>query len=375
MVATIPGGNKKGQPLGEADAKDIQWWVTRISDGLEKEPDKKFADKDRAWLTEARAELDRRANGGQQMPATTQVQASPRAARTAINSDVVLYVGAHDDAKSATAALAKLQELGHLISPAPACATLPEGCAILISAVIIDPVNETFPQQGKLGLSKVALEKIAGALSVSWEPSGCRRTDDGRDPYYCSYEAVGKVRNFDGSWRVITNNKVMDLRDGSPTVIAMQLQSEAKARKAKSEGKGDAKEGDWRAQLRDMRFRIAEQAETKAKLRAIRSLGIRASYTREELQKPFFAAQVQFTGRSSDPKIRRMFAQRIADSFLGSAVPMLYGNQKRSLGEPPPFSSVEDDDPIDSYGEEVVDDPYGPDGEAVIDRGDDPDSY
>src|SRR5690606_12675198 len=66
-------------------------------------------------------------------------------------------------------------------------------------------------------------------------------------------------------------------------------------------------------------------AESKAKLRVIRSLGIRTSYSRGELAKPFIVVRAVFTGESNDPEVRRRNADRIADRFLGAS-DMLFGS-------------------------------------------------
>src|SRR5512145_1101465 len=97
-VATIPGGDQKGTPLDKADAKSIQYWIRRISDDLEKDPNKRFADKDRRWLEAARAELAKRRNGGAvstpstptpDPTATTALATSPQ--KTAFSLDKVVH--------------------------------------------------------------------------------------------------------------------------------------------------------------------------------------------------------------------------------------------------------------------------------------------
>lgn len=356
-------------PISQLEDRDLTYWAKRIAEDLEKNPNSQYAENNRRKLEAVRDEQKRRANGGQQRQPSAPSGGGQRPSQDAAKA-IELYSGAHDDAKKATEALAKIQEIGHLISPAPACATLPEGCAILLSAITVDSRNETYNVPGGKGLSKTALQKLAAALGVSWNHNASGRLDDGRDPYYFEFLAVGRVRNFDGTWREIEGRKVMDLRNGSPTIQALQNRAEQKAERER-EKNPDAKVGDWESQLRDLRYFIGENAETKAQLRAIRSLGLRTSYSDDELRKPFFAAQIQFTGRSEDPEVRRMFAERIAESFMGQAVPALYGRQETQRRQPPrhaaPPVGLEDDDPIDTVGE-PVDDPHGPDGVPVDDE-------
>lgn len=263
---------------------------------------------------------------------------------------------------------AKLREAAanfHLVSPAPTAGELPEGCVVVFSPILIDVEHETYAIPGdssKRGLSKVALDRIAGAAAVGWMPELSRRLDDGSDPHYCHYKAVGRVRHFDGSVLPIQGEKEMDLREGSPQVRSL---IEKSAKKAKRENKA-LNEAQARAigeeksfnQVNEMRLHILAHAETKARLRAIRSIGVRTSYGVEELERPFVVARVMFTGRSEDPELRRMFASKIADSFLGGTA-ALFGAPPTtaaalpapvavagSLHAPPPVSraSIVDDD-------------------------------
>ena len=131
------------------------------------------------------------------------------------------------------------------------------------------------------------------------------------------YTAVGYVRNFDGTPREIFGTKEMDLREGSAQVEA--LVERAQGQKADGTDRKDPKK-----QIREMRLHLLSHAETKAKLRAIRSLGIKSGYTEEELRKPFAVARVMWTGRTDDPELRRMFAEKTADAMLGG-ITSLYG--------------------------------------------------
>jgi hypothetical protein len=186
------------------------------------------------------------------------------------------------------------------------------------------------------------------------------------------YRAVGYIREFDGSPRRIVGEKIIDLREGSAQCEALQKRSEDKAAKEReklSKAGGDpssVKEGDWTSQIRDIRLFILEHAETKAQLRAVRSLGVRSNYTSEELTKPFFAARLQFTGRSEDPAIRRMFAEKIADNML-SASHQLYGNTTQEAQPKPVSTNGYAAPPIEVTGHEVEeDDPLGANGVPVV---------
>jgi hypothetical protein len=321
---TIPGGPSKGTPIESADEKSITYWIDRIEKDLAENPTKKFADRDAQWLEAARAELARRSAGGAPAAAPPPRQQAAAPASTALARPApgsVAIAGSHARAEEIAAALVEAERQFHLVSPATQCGALPEGCEVVISMVSVDgrigsdgkPLSaDIYPVgMGKFGLSKAPLDRIAGAAGVDWDPVLTRRLDDARDPFYCAFQAVGYVRSFDGTRRTITGTKEMDLRDGSP-------QCEALASR-KRDGSGDASK-----QIREMRLHILGHAESKAKLRAIRSLGLQTSYKPEELSRPFAIARLMFTGRTADPELRREFARMNADAMI-SGTRALYG--------------------------------------------------
>lgn len=200
-----------------------------------------------------------------------------------------------------TDTLRKAMSQGHLVSPANSCPNLPAGCEVAVSTVLVDVARETYSVQGGVALTKAALNRIAKAVGINWDPRQSHRTDRGDIPNFASYKAVGHFRDFDGTWRTIEGEKQMDLTEGSERAKTMKPGELSEARKF-----------------------IAEHAQTKAQLRAIRSLGIRSSYTKEELDKPFVCARLIFTGQSDDPETRKVFAQATAQAML-SGSEMLFG--------------------------------------------------
>lgn len=200
-----------------------------------------------------------------------------------------------------TDTLRKAMAQGHLVSPANSCPNLPAGCEVAVSTVLVDIARETYQVQGGVALTKTALNRIAKAVGVSWDDRRSHRTDNGDIPNFASYKAVGHFRDFDGTWRTIEGEKQMDLTEGSERAKTMKPGELSEARKF-----------------------VAEHAQTKAQLRAIRSLGIRSSYTKEELDKPFVCARLIFTGQSDDPETRKVFAEATAKAMLGGSE-MLFG--------------------------------------------------
>lgn len=230
----------------------------------------------------------------------------------------------------------------HLVSPATA-GRPPEGCELVFSPVIVDVDAETYalPGSENRGLSKVALDKIAAAAGVSWVPGESRRLDDGSDPRYCHFRAVGRYRHFDGTVSQIVGEKEMDLRDGSPAIESIIVKSAKKAKREAEQKKKPITEAEARRigedkaanQISEMRLHILSHAETKARLRATRSLGLRTSYSPAELQRPFVVVRVSFTGRTDDPELKREFARAISQNFLNGHA-ALYGAAATALPAP-----------------------------------------
>ena len=246
-------------------------------------------------------------------------------------------VGSYRRASDITPRLQNAKKHYHLVAPATSVGTIPEGTAVALSMVEVDPRDmrdggELYSVGGdSWSIARSALNRIAQAAGISWDPDKSRRLDDGSDPNYVHYRAVGTLRTFDGTELVITGEKEMDLRDGSPQIQSMLARS---------------KSGDITKQLRELRLHILAHAESKAKNRAIRSIGLRASYSREELQKPFVVAKLMWTGQSDDPELRARFAEMTAARMLGGpramfSAPPTPAPAAPALKAPPPIGSVE----------------------------------
>ncbi len=229
--------------------------------------------------------------------------------------------GAYRNPEAVTPRLQSAAENFNLVSPATSAPVLPEGCSIVLSAVVVDVKNDTYDVgDGKLGLSKAVLDRIGAAAGVSWDAQQSGRMDDGSHPHYCVYRAVGWTRHLDGTEVQLLGTKEMDLRDGSAQIAAMW---ERYKRAKEKYDRGGSSKGyppkEPTAQINEMRLHILSHAETKARLRAIRSMGVKSGYTKEELQKPFVVARLMFSGHSNDPELRRAFAMKTADSMLGGS--------------------------------------------------------
>lgn len=379
---------KKKIPLDQADEKDLKYWVGRIAADLEENPNKQYADRDRALLAGMRAELAKRREAGGAAPAprapaaapstalaTTApaALAKPAAATAAISLDQVA-----GNPQAVTERLRVLSESYHLVSPATAVDALPPGFGVATSVVRVDPnpdkkgPGDVVPIGGKLMLSANSLSRIAAAAGIDWDPSRSGRLDNGQDPHYCHFRAVGFVRNFDGSVRTLTGEVEVDAREGSPQVEEIR----EKAKKRAIENPDDPNDG-GASQILELRKFLLRHAERKAKNRAIVDMGVKRSYTKDEIEKPFAVARLMWTGQSDDPELKRTFAVMGAERML-SGQAALYGAQQQPPAlptpaahparplppftghAPPPVGSVNDDPSdyggydLEGEGEEVA---------------------
>jgi hypothetical protein len=331
---TIPFGPTKGTPLSQAAIKDLKYCIDRRAADLDENPDSQYAASNKRWLDAAMVELQRREGGGAPAAApaatgaakpSTNAQPAPSTALAQVEPSAGLLVeGSFGDAARATSALRAAAERCHLVAPATICGSLPEGCEIALSMVVVDPYGpEVYQITGNrkqpgdddtVGIDRVSLAKIGGAAGINWEVS--RRTDDASDPHYCAWEAVALVRMFDGQLRRVVGNVELDAREGSPLLEEIRI----KASRRQGDNDGGA------SQILELRKFLSRHAESKAMNRAIASLGVRRSYKRKDLKKPFAVARIMFTGRSEDPEARREFRAGIMNSFLGNTAALYGGN-------------------------------------------------
>lgn len=272
-------------------------------------------------------------------------------------------------AHQANERLAYAEQNCNLISPATSIGALPEGCGLALSLVHVNVDKETYDVGfGKRALSKSALNRLAAALGVSWHPYECVRIDDGSDPYYCHFSVGGHYRAFDGQVQAIGDNKVMDLREGSAQCEEIILAADKHNSDPRNKNKPKR---DPFTQIRQLRIHILSHAETKAKLRAVRDIGVHSGYTADELQQPFVCARIMWTGKSDNPELARMFAEKTADAFLAGTHTLYGGGPARVIGTgatahaPPPVGAT----PLepDDYREGYEGDDDGGDYEEPID--------
>jgi hypothetical protein len=261
--------------------------------------------------------------------------------------------GSASDPERVNNRLALAADRFNLLSPATNVGQLPEATAVALSAVFVDSRltkdgGDCWAMGGGMLMpAKHKVMQIGGALGITWDPDRCGRVDDGSDPHYCKWKVVGRYRRFDGTWTTIPAHKQMDLRDGSDLIVKLRKDAAARDRSADN-------------QITELRSFIEEHAETKAMLRLIRAAaGMKTSYTRGELNKPFVAASLQITGQTDDPVLKRMFMEEMlhgGNRTFGpapaapppAALPAAQAPIQVTLEAPPPVGSVplDEDDTI-----------------------------
>ena len=230
----------------------------------------------------------------------------------------------------------------NLVLPRIEIGKLPEGTMLAVRSVQIDGHKkaDVYPTEGGKGLTKHALDKIANAAGITWISE--KRIDDRSHPHYCEFEVRGQVTDFDGTVRIALGTKTMDLRqdagDGIPGRQYAACKSEAQAKK--------------------VREFMTEQCATKARNRAIASiLGIRRSYSLEELANPFIIPKLV-------PDTSNPLAQKAVIAGMLGATDALFGredpkvvdaevvDENTEIAEAP--ADFDDDVPIDAETGELV---------------------
>lgn len=370
MTFVIPGGREKDTPIETASDSALSFWINQKQSKLDEEPNHRYAEGDRAWVAAAAEVLESRGEPVEQ-PTTEQQPGAPQSPpprqspppaaqrpRPAPAQGIQVVGESISSGTGLLAALQRLSETCTLVAPTTATDSLPEGCAVAISMVRVDPNTDGYMLTGnkqtpkpddRIGLTKTAIERIGAAAGASWLPGLTGRIDDGRDPHYCHYQAWVRFQDLDGSFRDYPGECEIDLRDGSPQVQDIIRKAEAANKKVKPGEEWKIR--DPQNQLAEARKFIQRQCASKAMLVALRRPGLRHWYTRAELQmKPFAVTKLIFHGRTQDPALKAVFAKIIAERFSGAARQLFGSVPQITRHAAPPVGTV----PIEAQGEEVT---------------------
>jgi hypothetical protein len=266
------------------------------------------------------------------------------------------------DVEAINKRLAELSRRMHLVTPASEIEHVPEGFGVSVSMVTVNKdatprgPGEVYKVGGKLALAKVSLEKIWAGAGGEWIPHLTGRLDNGKDPRYWRYRAVGRVSNFDGTPRIVTGEVELDARDGSDLINEITEKAKAREKDREYQGKRDG----GASQILELRKFLGRHAESKAKNRAIASIGVKRAYNPGELDKPFAIVRLVFTGHSDDPTLRRELSLMNARAAIQGTYALFGGTPTPAL--PPAVAGNYDAPPVGEAGEGVGADEI-PDGE------------
>lgn len=202
----------------------------------------------------------------------------------------------------------------NLIMPITQSDSVPRGMKVIARIVKLD-VTDSYPVEGKHGLSKNQIEKIGQAAGISWKD--IERKDDRRQPHYYEFKAVGTILDFDGMPKDCIGNKVVDLRSDDGTGHP-----------------GKDARGMSDKQLAQARKFGAEQCATKSMLRCISAaLAIKRAYPKEWFDRPVVVPRL--SPDTEDEQARNMV---MASAF--GATSALYGKPS-VVDASQPLESVE----------------------------------
>lgn len=181
----------------------------------------------------------------------------------------------------------------HLVSPATSCGYLPPGCMVVFSFVKVDPDPKNkevykIPASADVGIGKVALQRISNAAAITWGPGIWVPAE----LHKRAYTAMGMARHFDGSPMILTGYHEDDLSEGSAEWDLIYKRHEIALAKWERSDKREDRPKDPELSILEKRKNLSLNCETKAKLRAIRSMGIKTSYSPKELEKAFAIARL-----------------------------------------------------------------------------------
>lgn len=206
----------------------------------------------------------------------------------------------------------------NLLVPQTSMEMLPAGVipAVTLVKADMDVKNggDLYPVEGgNLAPTKTLLNKLAAAGGVTWLDS--RRVDDRRHPHYVEWTVTAQMTLPDGSVRRETSSKTIDMREDTGDGRGSDLQRVITTAERARDGQGR----DPAREIEQVRMFLQEHAESKAKNRCIRALlGLRTSYSRQQLQRPFAVAKLV-------PDPQDPFAQRAVVANVLGATRALFG--------------------------------------------------
>lgn len=178
-------------------------------------------------------------------------------------------------------------------------------------------------------LAKPALEKIAHAAGIIFDPNTTRRVDDQRNPRRVEFQATGALKKPDGTWITDTKTKEIDL-DALEAETRQNLEKQAqdgnlhvgsgKDKRKLAFGTPECK-AEIERRVRDkmiqvQKFKVA-LADTGAHNRVIRALlALKPSFSKRDFEKPFVVPHLTLNTEFAlaDPEMRRELIRQASGS-------------------------------------------------------------
>ncbi len=245
--------------------------------------------------------------------------------------------------------------------------------------------NDLYPQAGgSVAFRRNFYDKLAGAAGIQWVYHAFRRMDNGSNPRFCHYQAVGIIKGLDGQWVTKVGDKAIDM-----DVMEQELRDKCWDRangyveRAKTALPGSPQKDDklavefvkefpthsdqarWveekvRPDALQIQKHIVARAQTGAMSRVVeKALSLKKSYTKEELNKGFVFASLVFTPDETNPIDRKFMLDEAsgARSALYPAAPTSVQGapeipaEVMASGRMPDFEEVEAEyvDPIGGF--------------------------
>ena len=184
--------------------------------------------------------------------------------------------------------------------------------------------GEVYPVGGgKFGLSATLHDRISQAAAITWDAEKSGRTDDGTNPRRIRYKSVAKWKDLSGTWREVPGEKELDLdaiedelRQSVPMRENIQKLTDG-ARRQQAINDTVTKE------MIQIRKHGVARAQTGSMNRAVNKiLGLRSSYTKDELSHGIVVPRLAFRPDYNDPQVRQVLL-----AVATGTIKELYGAQ------------------------------------------------
>jgi len=209
----------------------------------------------------------------------------------------------------------------------------------IVETVMLDPDpkngRDVYPQGDRLAVTREGLSKLAVAAGVIWSASETRRTDDRRCRDYVSFQAVGGIQKPDGTYTFMKAEYDLDMEVLEEELMDQYTKKATKMKDKTAEEKAEYIVYCVKRDLIQKRKHKLKLAESGAKDRVIRELlGIKATYTLEQVRKPFVILRITVRPDYSDREVKRAMLAAAIGSMTG-----IYGGATAQ--------QISYDDPID----------------------------